>query len=197
MSTEYHEGQENNQEGNGGSIELRSGRRFHPLTPDPAEVEISDIAHSLARNCRYNGHVPGFYSVAEHSVLMSYAVPDFVDGSAQIEKMWCLLHDASEAYLPDMPRPVKSLLKGFDEAEERIHQCIAERFDLPYPIPEVVEWMDDVILADEARQLMKSGGEDWFLPEPGIGIEVYGWDYQFAQAQFLKRFHQLEMEMGR
>lgn len=187
-NTNYH----NNQD-QPGSIELFSGNRFTPLEPDVDAVDITDIAHSLSRNCRYNGHVPGFYSVAEHSILMSYAVIDFVPDDEQAEtSMWALLHDATEAYMPDMPRPIKGLLNGFDEAEEQLLRTIAEAFRLSWPMPDIVEKMDNIILADEARQLMTSGGEDWHLPEEGIGIEVYGWNYEFAEAQFLRRYWTLK-----
>lgn len=196
MTRDWHEDQEDHENGRGGSIELASGGRFFPLDPDSESILIEDIAHSLARNCRYNGHVPGFYSVAEHSTLMSYAITNYTDEKGVELPLWALLHDATEAYLPDMPRPVKSLVSGFEEAEQRLRETVAEAFDLEMPIPDKVEWMDDAILADEARQLMKSGGEDWYLPEEGVGIEVHGWDHMFAEAQFLRRFADLNQQRG-
>lgn len=196
--TDYHKGQDDKDNGRGGSIELYSGERFHPLDPDPSMVNIDDIAHSLSLNCRYNGHTKGFYSVAEHSVLMSRHIINLCAGEdrpTQVDLAFqALLHDASETYLPDMPRPIKGLVDGFDEAEERLQQVIAEAFDMSFPIPGLVHKMDNIILADEARQLMTSGGEDWYLPEDGIGIEVFCWTPDFAKQQFLTRFYNLKTE---
>lgn len=73
-----------------------TGRRIDTLAPDPCEIEIDDIAHSLAQQCRFLGHTDGFYSVAQHSVLVSGFVPDR-------DALWGLLHDAAEAYVCDLP----------------------------------------------------------------------------------------------
>lgn len=187
MSSDWHEKQEIEK---AGSIETFTGRRFKPIDPNPININIRDIAHSLSMNCRYNGHCSRFYSVAEHSVLMSSYLYDMGwDWETQI---WALLHDASEAYLPDMPRPIKGLVNGFDEAEERIQRAIAMRFNLSWPIPEIVHVCDDGILADEARQLIRSGGEDWYLPEDSLGIEVFCWSPQTAYMKFIDRYLELQ-----
>jgi 5'-deoxynucleotidase YfbR-like HD superfamily hydrolase len=101
-------------------IQTFTGRQFWPLDPRPEDIELLDIAHALANKCRYTGHTRSFYSVAQHSVLVSEIVP-------AADAHWGLLHDASEAYLPDVARPVKRELAGFQEIENRLMGCVAER----------------------------------------------------------------------
>src|SRR3954471_11712639 len=102
------------------------GGTIEPLEPDPADIDIRAIAHSLSQQCRWTGHTSRFYSVAEHCVLTS-----------RIERsLECLLHDASEAYLSDLARPVKKapgLGDVYRECELALEQAIAERFNLTPP----------------------------------------------------------------
>jgi hypothetical protein len=86
-----------------GFLPTCTGRRVHIASPLPDEIDIEDIAHGLSHTCRFAGHVPSYYSVAQHSLLVS----EFVgDGNA----MWGLLHDGSEAYLHDLTRPLKRVI---------------------------------------------------------------------------------------
>jgi len=114
--------------------------------PQPEEIDIKDIAHATAMNVRFNGHVHGFYSVAEHMMNMYSLVPDE-------HRMAALLHDASEAYLPDIPRPLKPLMNNFDEVEDRLLACIFDKFNIPYPYDEIVHKYDQVICPFEAMRL--------------------------------------------
>ena len=99
-----------------------TGRQFFPLTPRQEDIDIEDIAHSLSRLCRFNGHCKSFYSVAEHSYRISYIVPpEFA--------LWGLLHDAGEAYLSDLPRPIKHQIPEFIEIEERLLKDITKVYD--------------------------------------------------------------------
>ena len=98
-----------------GFIGTFSGLRFWPLDPNPEKILIADIAHALAHQCRFGGHASKFYSVAEHSVHVSkLCLPEHA--------LWGLLHDASEAYLVDLPRPLKLLpeFAPYREAERRL-----------------------------------------------------------------------------
>ena len=88
-----------------------------------------DIAHSLSMNCRFNGHLEQFYSVAEHSVHLSHLVLEKFDSAYELA-MWALLHDISEAFVPDIPRPFKVLLGGFEEFETKLMKAAADHFDL-------------------------------------------------------------------
>src|ERR1051326_3663293 len=103
-----------------------TGVRFYPSDPRPDEIFIQDIAHSLSNMCRFAGHVKEFYSVAEHSVRVSLAChPD--------DALWGLLHDASEAYVVDMPRPIKRapFMHGYRLLEAKVSLAVCERFELP------------------------------------------------------------------
>ncbi len=166
-------------------MQLYSGAPFWPLEPDVERIEIEDIAHALSMQCRFAGHVQRFYSTAEHSVHVSYAVPTE-------DALWGLLHDATEAYLVDLPRPVKRFLCEYGPAEDRLHQAIARRFGLPAIIPESVHRVDTAILINERDALLKPSHIPWgWDVEPLAGIEIIGWPPQEAKARFLQRFKEL------
>jgi len=132
---------------NGGWMVTVSGRQFWPLDPRAEEVEIEDIAHALSNICRFGGHVTRFYSVAQHCILVAACVP-------KEDQQWGLLHDAAEAYMGDMVRPIKRFMPNFKEAEDRLLRVIGERFGLTWPMPESVHVADDLVLGSEARDLM-------------------------------------------
>lgn len=124
-----------------------SGRQFWPLDPRPEELDLSDIAHALSMLCRFNGHCREFYSVAEHSVRVSLECPPE-------HARWGLLHDAAEAYIGDMIRPLKRSMPHYRAAETRIVRAIADRWNLDLPIPEAVHRADLRLLYTERRDLM-------------------------------------------
>lgn len=132
-----------------GGIATYTGRIMFPLTPSAEDICIEDIAHSLALQCRFTGHTRYHYSVGQHSWAVSYFVP---------EKwaMWGLLHDATEAYLSDIARPVKSLWPEYKGMEDKIMRAVAERFDLEpiFPMPDAVAEVDDLLLGNEIKYLM-------------------------------------------
>lgn len=161
-----------------------TGRRFWPLDPRPEDVCIEDIAHSLALQCRYGGHCVRFYSVAEHSVLLAHkARPEHA--------LWLLLHDASEAYVSDMVRPLKRFMPQFREAEDRVAWAIYRRFGLnPADEPREVKELDNRILIDERAQLMRPTGQQWHYggeTEP-LGVTLAYWDPRTAEEHFLAFF---------
>jgi uncharacterized protein len=98
-----------------------SGKKFHPFDPQPDEIDIGDIAHALSHQCRFTGHTRVFYSIAEHSLNVAAILPDEL-------KLAGLLHDASEAYLSDISRPIKQTLPDYRELEYRIEAAIASKF---------------------------------------------------------------------
>jgi len=142
-----------------GWIQLYSGRKFYTLKPRVEDIDIEDISHSLSNMCRFTGHVKQFYSVAQHSVLVSHLCGD--DNA-----LYGLLHDASEAYLVDMPRPIKRLetFSNFRAIEHNIMSIIAKKFGLPDIEPSAVKAADIKILATEARDLMAPLHPDWIQP---------------------------------
>lgn len=166
-------------------MQTATGGVFWPMDPRASEVKIEDIAHALSNMCRYAGHCREFYSVAQRSVLVSRALPPEL-------RAWGLLHDASEAYLVDVPRPVKTYLAGYREAEEAVERAVAEAFSLSWPMPPEVKRVDNAILADEAAQIMGERPRDWFLPEAPLGIAIEPWSPQTAKRLFLEEFYQIE-----
>jgi 5'-deoxynucleotidase YfbR-like HD superfamily hydrolase len=168
----------------GGWIATYTGRKITPLDPNPDDIDIEDIAHALANQCRFTGHVRKFYSVAQHSVMASYLVPEGHELDA-------LLHDASEAYLSDIARPIKNM-PGFGQvyhaAEDLLEQAVAERFGTTYPMSDEVKRADNLMLWAEMRDLMPN--------EPPDDVEMYDkevipWDPEEAEAKFLDRFSAL------
>jgi hypothetical protein len=166
-----------------------TGRAFWPLDPRPEEVSIVDIAWSLSMQCRYAGHCLRFYSVAEHAVMVSQLVPPEA-------ALWGLLHDAPEAYLVDVPRPVKKFLHGYEAIEKALMHTIAERFGFSsYHVPESVKEADNRILLTERDTLMATPPQDWNIPgDPYPGLVLPGWSQHEAFTRFLSRFTQLTGE---
>ena len=183
------------QERAGDWIQTYTGRQFWPLDPRAEEVEVLDIAHALSNLCRFGGHCTQFYSVAQHSVLVSQ-VYERMGPEVPGAKLWGLLHDASEAYLADVPRPVKPFLAGYEELETQLLQAVAERFGLLWPIPEIVKQVDNVILADEMEQFMVTPPADWSLPEPALGIVIDPMPPGEAKRIFLARFAALTADQA-
>lgn len=134
-------------------IVTRSGIEFDLLNPTPAMVRIEDIAHALGNLCRFNGHTSAFYSVAQHSVIVAGAVPPD-------ERLEALLHDASEAYIGDMVRPLKRRDHFYQETEKRIMAVIAEKFGLK-PMSPRIKWADERALATERRDLIAPTTRPW------------------------------------
>lgn len=136
-------------------IQTYTGKLFNPLTnenEDCGPIVLMDIAHALSNLCRFNGHTKRFYSVGEHSLHVSA----LLEHHGPNIQAWGLLHDAAEAYLGDMVRPIKQRMPEFKAIEDRLLQRIAKRFDLVWPIPDVVFDADDILLATEFRDLMQS-----------------------------------------
>lgn len=111
-------------------IQTFTGKKFYPFNPKPEDIDIRDIAHALSNICRFTGHVKRFYSVADHCRNVAKLVPAHM-------KLQALLHDASEAYLCDLARPVKQHA-GMDFyviAERVLQRAIYLRFGIPYGVP--------------------------------------------------------------
>lgn len=166
-------------------IQTYTGRKFHPLAPRADEIDVRDIAHALSLNCRFNGHCRVFYSVAEHSVRVSR----LLDGELA---MWGLLHDAAEAYLTDLPRPVKCQMPLFDEVETRLLEIIAAHFGLRCPMPAEVKHADDVLLATEARDVMGPAPEPWSFGGTPLRETIKPMSPAEAERAFLERFEALQ-----
>jgi len=171
-------------------IQTYTGRRFHPLDPVADDLHVADIAHSLSLQCRFNGHCRVFYSVAEHSVRVADILP------AHLER-WGLLHDATEAYVGDLPRPLKQQLPLYRRSEDRLMEVVARRFGLAWPMPEAVRHADNRLLATEARDLMAPPPEPWNLGVEPLDGRIVPWPAAEAERRFLERFGELEATAGR
>lgn len=167
----------------GGWIQTYTGRAFYPMDARPEDIDPADIAHALSMLCRYGGHVRRFYSVAEHCVLMSHAV-------SPENALWALLHDATEAYLVDLPRPIKRTLPDYGVAEQRLMYVIAQRFGIVPEEPFEVKQADNCILVDECERLMAKVPESlWQTPRLGVRIEALA--PHFAEGRYLDRLREL------
>jgi len=172
--------------GRGDWMQTFTGRAFYPLDPRVEDIDPLDIAHALSLLCRYGGHVQRFYSVAEHCVLMSEVV-------APVNALWALLHDATEAYLGDMIRPLKHAMPDYRAVEDQLTQVICNRFGLGWDCPADVKLADNRILRDERDALMAEPPMPWHSIEqvPALGVEIQCWSAQEAEARYLARLELL------
>lgn len=171
-------------------MQTYTGIAFWPLDPRPEEVSLMDIAHGLAHQCRYNGHCLSFYSVAQHSVLVS----QWLGSHGRFDlAVWGLLHDAAEAYVGDVIRPLKRMLPQYAEIEAKVERCIAERFGLELPMPAVIKEADNAVLIAEAESLMAPPPMPW--RESGVKRwpegRIVALGPESARAHFLQRCRDL------
>lgn len=165
-----------------------TGRKIYPELPEHPgnEIVIEDIAHALAHICRYGGHAARFYSVAEHSVLVSrYCPPEFkLDG---------LLHDATEAYIGDLITPIKRhpAFAHYKSLELRWAARIAAAFGTHPVEPGEVKRIDSAILRDEYALLLGDPAKSWMGSSGGLGCEISCLDPQGAKDVFLHTFREL------
>jgi hypothetical protein len=171
----------------GAWIQTYTGRKFHYNDPQPEDVHLQDIAHALSNMCRYAGHCDKFYSVAEHSVLLSNLFED------PTTRMIALLHDATEAYCVDIPRPLKRMLPDYTAYEESVWKIIARRFGLPEEIPAEVHEMDTRMLMTERPQIFRQ-----VIPWPKYedilpidGVHVQGMRPEIAKATFIVAYENI------
>lgn len=166
------------------------GRPFYLLDPRPEDVYLEDIAYSLAKLCRYNGHCIKHYSVAEHSIHVSHLVNHTL-------ARWALLHDAEEAYTGDITRSMKGALEtiapgALKKLVDPIKRAVCERFKLDWPEPAEVKQCDTDALAAEVAQNMPKGECVWHdLPEVPRTMRVKCWTPRIAERMFHQRAREL------
>jgi hypothetical protein len=170
------------QERKGGWIQTYTGVKFYPMDPRPEDVSILDIAHSLSQLVRFAGHIRFPYTVAQHSVLASKR-------ASRENKLWALLHDATEAYLVDLPRPVKRSegMEAYRVAETAVMNAICERFGLDYFEPLEIKDIDFRLCSTEARDLLSPIHPDWTHLNP-YPERIYAWSMDSAKASFITQF---------
>lgn len=158
-------------------IQTYTRKHFDVLEPTVQMIDIEDIAQSLSLICRFGGHCKFPYSVAQHSIYVW----------EKTGEPWGLMHDAAEAYIGDICRPVKKKIPQFKEIEDNILKVIAEKFGLPYEMPLSVHDADNRMLMTEAEQLL--GGPTWNVPyKPYTDLEIKEWTPTFAKDMFLIAF---------
>lgn len=175
------------------TILTRAGHYFDFSDPERSHIDIDTIAHALAHICRFTGHTSSFYSVAQHSVLVSHLVPPE-------HALAGLLHDAPEAYIGDVAAPLKALLPDYKAIEARVEAAVLAYFDLPAQLPACVKLADLCALATEQRDLMPpNDGATWaclqgIAPSPH---NITPMDPRHARLYFLARFHELTSQFDR
>lgn len=173
-----------------------TGRAFYPMDPRPEDIDILDIGHHLGMICRYGGAVSKFYSVAEHSVLLAKYVLEKKPGDTQLA-LQALLHDAAEAYICDIPRPLKRCagMAGYAEIEMAVEEAIQAHFGLQYPGkgPDLfLHDIDERIMVDEAQALLTRITNHWHqrLGAP-LGVDVIGLSPADARGEFWLMYDRL------
>ncbi len=156
------------------SIRTFTGKAFDLKILDPETICIEDIAHGLSNTARFSGHLPKFYSVAQHSVIMAEA-------ASQEYKLEALLHDASEAYMGDMPSPFKKIMPEFKAYENKLMEVIAKKYDFNYPISKHVKYWDKEILQMEWNSFV----------EVHYPVQIKAWSPPFAKFRFLDMYTRL------
>jgi hypothetical protein len=179
-----------NEERKGHWIRTYSGGRYWPSDPRPQDVKIEDIAHHLSLICRYNGAVPWFYSVAEHSYHVSFMVP-------RQHQMYGLLHDAHEAYIGDVTRPFKKEIGEPYKHFDRINwAAVALRFGLDPTPPTEVKEADAQILHHElaAMEMEPTVHADGLPVIVDLDVEIHNWEPETAEWMFLQRYRDLQFQ---
>jgi hypothetical protein len=166
-------------------ISTASGKQFHFANPTADMIDIRDIAHALGNLCRFTGQCRTFYSVAEHSLILSTIVdPELA--------FMGLLHDATEAYCADIAKPLKGLLPEYEVIEQRIWEAIADKYDLPHQLPPAIKDADLAMLKREMELMFPPHCLDELgLPGEPADVGLHYWDPFRARYAFLIRFREL------
>lgn len=171
----------------GDSFRTFKGRRFWPLDPRPEEVDIEDIARGLALTNRFNGHTLMPYSVAQHSVLVSYMVPEGMEFEG-------LMHDASEAMgIGDLISPTKKHMPQYRRVEKRIMLAIRSRYRMLRKEPAEVKTADTLLYFAEARDVANRELTPEQVKMAPKKI-IRAWSWRKAEREFLQRFYSLRQK---
>jgi len=172
-------------------VSTYTGRQFYPLAPTPEQIDIEDIAHGLAYQCRFNGQTRHFYSVAQHSLIVAELVPTDL-------RLAALLHDAAEAYMGDMVKPLKQLFPLFSEIEAKVMGAIGLRYGVTHFDDKAIKSADLIALATEKRDLMPNSSEAWdsltgIVASP---VRIRPMSPQQAKAAFLSVFRETDQHVS-
>ena len=171
-------------------ITTYTGKHFDPVNPDISMVDIRDVAHALSMLCRGNGHVKTFFSVGQHCI--NAAREAAARGYSRRVILACLLHDAGECYLSDVPRPFKQMLPEYIKAEDSFLDLIYEKFlgsNLSEEEAALVKSVDNDLLYYDLKVLLNEVLE---IPEPQLQIQLnYAFvPFEVVEQTFLELFDQ-------
>ena len=167
----------------GAWIQTSSGRKFHIFSPQDEDIDIDDAAHALSLLCRFNGHTPEFYSVAQHSIYVSMMCSDENALSG-------LLHDLPEAYIGDMATPLKRQMSAFNQVESKIWDAVSTKFGLPKKMAPEIKEADKKAFRMEWAYLMggtNPDGEKFIVSKEEFNKKTPA----EVQDEFIKLFHKL------
>jgi hypothetical protein len=168
----------------GPTILLHGGSYFDFEAPETSAFSIDDIAHGLSQICRFTGQCGAFYSVAEHSIHVSRLVPPE-------HALAGLLHDAAEAFLGDVSKPLKTMMPDYRAIEKRVEWAVLARFRVAF-MPDCVKHADRIMLLTEQRALMANADLWPDLAEvEAIDLALPCWPPSQAKRAFLRRFREL------
>lgn len=163
------------------TIAISSGHYFDYKHPAQSEFTINDIAKGLSNTCRFGGQCERFYSVAEHSVIMSKIIGQELAFAA-------LMHDAPEAFIGDIPKPLKVMLPDYQKIEDEVEAAVLGRFGVQLPLHPRIKELDRKMLAAEQQQVMGSSDKwHWTHGEHPAEINVQFWSPEEANRRFLER----------
>lgn len=177
-----------------GWIQTFKRHKFWPLNPRLQDIDIEDIAHGLAGEGRFTNQIKSVYSVAQHSCMVSWLLRDW--GAGIMVQFQGLMHDADEAYLPDLARPVKHqrFMEPYRRAGKRLQRLIFRKYGLPINELPIVKAADSYLLSIEAQQLFKGGPlPGWWrkLDKVNSSIKILVLDHDTAEQTFLEEFKRL------
>ena len=189
---------------------MLSGRRLDLLDPSPLDVEVSDIAHGLARVARWTGQTRGdhAFSVAQHSLLVETIFTRISPAATADERLAALLHDAPEYVIGDMISPFKAVVGGgYKQVEKRLHRAVHLRFSLPADLPEALKktikradqcaaWFEATLLAGFSEaEAAKFFGRPRGFSDAELALDPV--PASTVQQQFLQRFEAIETLRGK
>jgi hypothetical protein len=182
-------------------MQTYTGGKFFVNEPHKTKFDIEDIAHALSNLCRFGGHTRQFYSVADHSILVADIVK--ARGGSVLQELWGLMHDATEAYMIDVPTPIKATLPGYEAREHELMTFIATALELPAHgeaglLPALIKQADMIALVTEARQLVR-GTDEWeekYRIVDSHPIRLYPHRPDVAKNLFLGRYLSLTRQLN-
>ena len=178
-------------------ISLLSGAKMNYHKPEESDVTIEDIATALSNNCRFSGHLPRFYSIAQHLVNASKIV-------SPENAFTALMHDTAEAFTNDLPTPLKWEFPVFKELETKIEAAMGRRFGFDFPYPPEVKHADTVMLILE-KYYVKEDNTVWPAYEEWTRrkvqpyrklVNLESWQPRRAKREFLERFYELNEQQA-